>query len=49
MSQNLALNRYVMESGSMNILAGFYLSVYLIVWDPTIIAESAQFPHKKKN
>lgn len=28
MSQNLSLNQYIMESGSMNILADFYLSVY---------------------
>lgn len=47
MSQNLTLNQYVMESGSMNILAGFYLSVYHIIWDPTIIAGSEQFPQKK--
>lgn len=31
----------------MNILAGFYLSVYHIIWDPTIIAGSEQFPQKK--
>lgn len=31
----------------MNIVAGFYLSVYHIVWDPTINAGSEQFPQQR--